>query len=164
MFAFLAVGTFVGITLGLRFSVFILVPATLLAIAVIALIDIAARQNAGVILVTVFATAALLQIGYVVGRVLNAAAEPYVPAWTLMRYRLAKSELTNQNSEQHADQLVRDVYSQSDLLGHGDGTANNPNVTGETVLTGSDAPPIFDGKEKETDFDTVPSAVKRLRK
>ncbi len=159
MFAFLAVGTFVGIILGLRFGVFILVPAILLAIAVIAPVDMATRQSDGVILVTVFATAALLQMGYLVGRVFKVAVETHAPAWTLTSSRPARSELTNQNSEQHTDQPVRDAASQPDLLGHGDQI-----VTGEVALPGSDASPIFDAKEKATDFDEVPSAGKHLRK
>ena len=77
MVAFLIVALFVGTVLGLRFNVFVLVPAILLAIAVIALRDIATRQSVGVILVTTFATVVLLQIGYIAGRVVKVATQTY---------------------------------------------------------------------------------------
>ena len=94
MVAFLIVALFVGTVLGLRFNVFVLVPAILLAIAVIALRDIATRQSVGVILVTTFATVVLLQIGYIAGRVVKVATQTYSPIWALMRHRRSKSELT----------------------------------------------------------------------
>ena len=94
MVAFLIVALFVGTVLGLRFNVFVLVPAILLAIAVIALRDIATRQSIGVILVTTFATVVLFQIGYIAGRFLKVATQTYWPIWALMRHRRSKSELT----------------------------------------------------------------------
>ena len=75
MVVFLTVGTFAGIVLGLRFNVFVLVPAITIAIAAIALSDLARHQNISMIAVTALATMVLLQIGYLGGRVLKVAAE-----------------------------------------------------------------------------------------
>jgi hypothetical protein len=94
MLAFLIVATFAGVLLGLRFNIFVLVLAILLAIAAITLRDIATRQSVVVILVTAFAAVVLLQIGYIVGRVLKAAIQARWPTWTLMGHRRPKSEPT----------------------------------------------------------------------
>ncbi len=94
MLAFLIVAPFAGILLGLRFNVFVLVPAMLLAIVAITLSDIATRQSVGVILVTTFATVVLLQIGYIAGRVLKIVAQAGSPTWTLVGHRRHRSELT----------------------------------------------------------------------
>ena len=71
MIVFLVVGTIVGILLGMRFKVFVLAPATLLAAAVI----IASGHQPKVAMAfTVLATAVLLQIGYLVGLAIRAMA------------------------------------------------------------------------------------------
>jgi hypothetical protein len=75
MFAFLIIATLAGMGLGLRFNVLVLVPAILLAITVVTLTDIANRQNVRMILLTVFATVVLLQVGYIAGRVLKLTAQ-----------------------------------------------------------------------------------------
>ncbi len=87
MHVFLIVAAFVGIILGLRFNVFVLVPVILLAIALITLREIATGQSAGVILLATFAAVVLLQIGYIAGRVLKVAIQARWPTWTLMRHR-----------------------------------------------------------------------------
>ena len=94
MFAFLIVAVFVGIGLGLRFNIFVLVPAILIGIVLITLSNIATRQGTGVILVTAFASVVLLQIGYIAGRVLKVASQTHSSTWTLTGQRPPKSELT----------------------------------------------------------------------
>ena len=62
MFFFLIGTVFVGIILGLRFNVFVLVPAILLAIALITLSGMSrTHQSAGAILFVTFAAVVLLQ-------------------------------------------------------------------------------------------------------
>jgi membrane protein DedA with SNARE-associated domain len=98
MLAFLIVTAFVGIILGLRFNVFVLVPAILLAIAAITLGDIATRQSVGVILATTFAAVVLLQIGYITGRVLKVAIQARWPTWTLIGHQHPSRDRQNQQS------------------------------------------------------------------
>ena len=93
MYFFLIGTAFVGIILGLRFNVFVLVPAILLAIALITLTGIATHQSAGAILFVTFAAVVLLQIGYFAGRVLKVAIQARWPTWTLMGHR-RRSEST----------------------------------------------------------------------
>jgi hypothetical protein len=85
------VSAFAGLILGLRFNIFALVPAILLAIVVITLSDIATHQSVATILATVFAFAVLLQIGYMVGRVLRVAVLARWPPWALIGRRRPKS-------------------------------------------------------------------------
>jgi hypothetical protein len=70
MISFLIIGTIVGILLGLRFKVFVLVPATLITACAI----VAIMHGGQTIAVTVLATTALLQVGYVLGCVAHAYA------------------------------------------------------------------------------------------
>jgi hypothetical protein len=63
------VAALVGILLALRFKVFVVVPATLLAVAVIIAIS---HQTKLATALTAVGTAALLQIGYVVGVLVRA--------------------------------------------------------------------------------------------
>ena len=72
MLAFCIVSTIVGVILGLRFKVFVLGPATLLATAAITAIGIASGHDARAIALTVFGTTASLQIGYFAGCILHA--------------------------------------------------------------------------------------------
>ena len=67
MLVFFIAGTIAGILLGLRFKVFALIPATLLAAGVVIVTDGGLRVFA----LTVFGTAVLLQIGYFVGCVVR---------------------------------------------------------------------------------------------
>ena len=74
MIGFLAIGAVVGIILGLRFKVLVLVPATLLATGVVTAVGLLDGQQLRVIALTAVAVAALLQVGYVVGCVVEVAA------------------------------------------------------------------------------------------
>jgi len=67
MLVFFIAGTIAGILLGLRFKVFALIPATLLAAGVVIVTDGELR----VVALNVFGTAVLLQIGYFVGCVVR---------------------------------------------------------------------------------------------
>ena len=80
MIGFLAIAAVVGIILGLRFKVLVLVPATLLATAVVTAIGLIGGQQFRVIAFTLVGAAALLQVGYIVGCVLEVAAP-----WRLAR-------------------------------------------------------------------------------
>ena len=93
MVVFLTVGAFAGVVLGLRFNVFVLVPAITVAITAIALSDFATYQNIKVMVVTTLATGVLLQFGYLGGRILKVASDHFAEAmW--MRYRSSRSQLT----------------------------------------------------------------------
>ena len=67
MIVLVAVGTFVGLILGLRFKAFVLVPTLLVAVGIVAMIGIAEGHHLRAILLTVFSLVVLLQIGYVAG-------------------------------------------------------------------------------------------------
>ena len=84
MLGFLIIGTIAGILLGLRFKVFVLVPAILIAAGAI----VAAGRGLKVTVLTMLATAALLQIGYVVGCVIRAYSGAYLQQRTASRHRL----------------------------------------------------------------------------
>ena len=75
MLVFLIIGTMAGILIGLRFSVFALIPATLLATGAIIATD---QHGPKIIALTVFGTTVLLQIGYVVGCVVQFYARWYL--------------------------------------------------------------------------------------
>ena len=85
---FLIIGTIVGVSLGLRFKVFVLVPATL----VVACAIIATGHGLQAIALTVLATAVLLQVGYIVGCVVRAHAGVYLQARKIPRHRLSRSK------------------------------------------------------------------------
>lgn len=74
MISFLAVGVVAGVMLGLRFRVLVLVPATVFVTAVVTAVGFAGGQHFRVIALAVLGTAALLQVGFVVGCVLEVAA------------------------------------------------------------------------------------------
>jgi hypothetical protein len=88
MIVFLAIGTIAGILLGLRFKVFVLVPAILLATVVI----IASGHELKVTALTVFGTVVSLQIGYIVGCVLRVMAPEHLPAPKTAHYRPSRSK------------------------------------------------------------------------
>jgi hypothetical protein len=72
MVFFLIIGTMAGIVLGLRFNVLVLIPAALLAAAVTVANGLASNHASGAILFGLLGTLASLQIGYLVGCVLQA--------------------------------------------------------------------------------------------
>jgi hypothetical protein len=80
----LIVGLIIGILLGLRFKVFVLVPAILIAAGAV----VVAVHGLKLIVLTAPAIAALLQIGYVVGSVVRVHADEYLQHRTALRHRL----------------------------------------------------------------------------
>jgi len=72
MVAFSVIGTIAGVVLGLHFKVFVLAPTMLLASAIIIASGILSGHASSAILLTVFGTLALLQIGYLIGCALHA--------------------------------------------------------------------------------------------
>jgi len=87
MISFIAIGTIVGTLLGLRFKVFVLVPATLIT----ALAVVATLHGARTIAITMLATTILLQIGYVLGCIAHAYADARWHGRTALRHRASKS-------------------------------------------------------------------------
>lgn len=67
MIVLLAVGIFVGIILGLRFKILVLVPTLLVAVGIVAMVGIAEGHRLNAILLAVFGLIVSLQIGYLVG-------------------------------------------------------------------------------------------------
>ena len=76
MIAFVSIGAIAGILLGLRFNVFVLVPAILLATGVI----IASGPNLKMIARTVFGTALSLQFGFLAGCIVRVMVAAYLQA------------------------------------------------------------------------------------
>jgi len=70
----LLTGILVGAALGLRFKVFVLVPATAVALGIVAVGQIAYGQSLGRIAIAMIAIAASIQIGYIGGIVIRFAA------------------------------------------------------------------------------------------
>ena len=87
MMVFLIIATIAGTLLGLRFKIFVLVPAVLIASVAVIITGHGLRA----IFVTVLATTALLQIGYIFGCVVRVYAEAYLQARTPPRYGLSRS-------------------------------------------------------------------------
>jgi hypothetical protein len=85
MVVFLIVSTIAGVILGLRFKVFVLGPATLLATVAITVTGIASGHDARAIALTVFGTTASLQIGYFAGCILHAMVLGHLPARTTIQ-------------------------------------------------------------------------------
>jgi hypothetical protein len=88
MMVFLIIATTAGILLGLRFKVFVLVPAVLIAASLV----IITGHGLKMVALTILATTASLQIGYILGCVVRVYAAAYLPARTTPRYRLSRSE------------------------------------------------------------------------
>ena len=82
MIIFLIVSTIAGAILGLRFKVFVLGPATLLATAAVALTAIGNGYEATSIALVVLSTVASLQIGYFGCGILYATVLAHLPAHT----------------------------------------------------------------------------------
>ena len=79
MAVFLVAGAILGILLGLRFKVLVLVPASVLAAVVIILSE--SGHELSVIVLTLVGTLVSLQVGYIAGSVLRFLAHAYLPAW-----------------------------------------------------------------------------------
>jgi hypothetical protein len=79
MAIFLVTGVLIGILLGLRFKVLVLVPASVLATIVI--IVIGSGHELSVIVLTLIGTLVVLQLGYLAGSVLRFLARSYLPRW-----------------------------------------------------------------------------------
>jgi hypothetical protein len=73
MIIFPTAAAFVGILLGFRFKIAVLVPTMLLLIAVIIVHGISVGHGLSVIVLTAFGTIASLQIGYLLGGILQQA-------------------------------------------------------------------------------------------
>jgi len=83
MAVFLVAGAIIGILLGLRFKVLVLVPASVLATVVIILSE--SGNELSVIVLTLVGTLVSLQLGYLAGSVVRFLARSYLPGRT--RYR-----------------------------------------------------------------------------
>jgi hypothetical protein len=83
MAVFLVAGAIIGILLGLRFKVLVLVPASILAAVVIILSK--SGNELSVIVLTLVGTLVSLQIGYLAGGLLRYLLRAYLPAWTRCR-------------------------------------------------------------------------------
>jgi hypothetical protein len=77
MTIFLVTGAIIGILLGLRFKVLVLVPASVLATVVIILSGIG--HELSVTVLTLVGTLVALQMGYLAGSVLRFLARSYLP-------------------------------------------------------------------------------------
>ena len=75
----IGVGALIGVALGLRFKVFVLIPTIILAAVSTAVIQAARGYQASSIIVTIVLVATTLQIGYLVGIIAHAAFEKLVP-------------------------------------------------------------------------------------
>jgi hypothetical protein len=82
MIVFLVIGTIAGIMLGLRFNVFVLVPATLLATSAITVTGIVSGHEVRALALTAFGTAASLQIGYIASCFRHVVVPGRLPART----------------------------------------------------------------------------------
>ena len=83
MAVFLVAGAIIGILLGLRFKVLVLVPASVLATVVIILSG--SGHELSTIILTLVGTVVSLQMGYIAGSVLRSLARPYLPEWMCSR-------------------------------------------------------------------------------
>jgi hypothetical protein len=88
MIVFVTVGAVVGFALGLRFRVFVLFPVTLAAVCAIA----ATGHGLSAIAPAMLATAVLLQVGYILGCVVQVYAGAYIQARATPNYRSFKVE------------------------------------------------------------------------
>jgi hypothetical protein len=83
MAVFLVAGAIIGVLLGLRFKVLVLVPASVLAAVVIFLSE-SGHELSGIVL-TLVGTLVSLQIGYLAGGLLRYLIRAYLPALTRRR-------------------------------------------------------------------------------
>jgi hypothetical protein len=91
MIAFL-IAAIAGTLFGLVLKVFVLVPATIIAMVAITVIGLASGLGLGMIVLIVIGVSASLQIGYLAGCVLRVAAGAYLPVPTTMRSRFSRSK------------------------------------------------------------------------
>ena len=77
MVVFLVAGAIIGILLGLRFKVLVLVPASVLATVVIILSE--SGNELSVIGLTLVGTLVSLQVGFLTGSILRFLARSYLP-------------------------------------------------------------------------------------
>lgn len=82
MIFFFVIGITAGIMLGLRFKVFVLVPATLLATSAITVTGIVSGHEVRTLAITAFGTATSLQIAYIASCFRHAVIPAHVPART----------------------------------------------------------------------------------
>ena len=68
----IGIGALIGAVLGLRFKVFILIPAIIVAAIGVAAIELARGDHAGSVPLTIILTATALQVGYLVGFIARA--------------------------------------------------------------------------------------------
>ena len=79
MLVFLIAGAVAGLLLGTRFKVLVIVPASLLAAIIVFVIVNSSGHESGAVVLTLLATLAALQIGYVVGSILQASIRAHLP-------------------------------------------------------------------------------------
>ena len=84
MIFFSIAAAFVGILLGFRFKIFVLVPTMVFLIAVIIVDGVIFGHSLGVIALSAFAATASLQVGYLVGGVLQQASHLRTRATTIV--------------------------------------------------------------------------------
>ena len=77
MVVFLVAGAIIGILLGLRFKVLVLVPASVLATVVIILSE--TGNDVSVIVLTLVGTLVSLQVGFLTGSILRFLVRSYLP-------------------------------------------------------------------------------------
>jgi len=80
MAAFLVMGAIVGMLLGLRFKVLVLIPA--ISVATVVIVLSASSQKLSLILLTLVGTVVALQLGYIGGSLVRFLARTHLPAWT----------------------------------------------------------------------------------
>jgi hypothetical protein len=80
---FLITGAIIGILLGLRFKVLVLVPASVLA--AIAVIINGSTNKLSAIVLTLVGTLVSLQVGYIAGSVIRFLAQAHLPTWMRAR-------------------------------------------------------------------------------
>lgn len=89
------IGLFAGAALGLRYKVFVLVPAVMLAMIFAAMAGIAHGDHLGSIILATAILGATVQIGYLTGIVMHAAAGPIWGALIGGRDPQLKSQMHN---------------------------------------------------------------------
>jgi hypothetical protein len=89
------VGVFAGAALGLRYKVFVLVPAVTLAMIFAAMAGIAHGDHLGSIILAMAILGATVQLGYLTGIVMHAVAGPIWASLIAGRDPQLKSQMHN---------------------------------------------------------------------